>query len=371
MSHAVVCLILLATSSAYEATTLDEQTVRGELVGLSAKSVTVRDEAGEKEMLVEDLLSLTPVAPESGSSAGQVLIELVDGSLVRATSYVAKSTRATVTLPDGETFDISSRAVRSVRFLEQSEAEQQQWGEIVASNPKGDAVVVRKGGDGKPVTLDFLEGALRDVSDATVQFEFEGDLIPVNRSKVQVAGLIYYQRDGARQPKVMCRIDTVTGNRWMATDVRLVNESIEFTSVGGVKRELPLAGISRFDFSLGKIAFLSDLDPVKKTWQPYLGSASISPSTRALFDVRRDQNFAGEPIQLGEREFRKGLAVPSRTKISYRLPGEFSRFQALVGIDPGQKNPGHVRLEIRGDNRVLLDEAIAGDAAALPLELDI
>lgn len=371
MPAALLSLILIATSASYELTTLDEQTVRGQLVGLTAQSATIQNGDGEQEVLVEEMLFLAPVKPEKSETQGELLIDFADGSLIRATDYQAKSGRATITPTEGEPFEVSTRSVRSVRFFRQTEREQELWNEIVNSKPKGDAVVIRKGGDGKPVTLDFLEGALRDISDTTVQFDFEGDVIPVNRAKVQVAGLLYYQRDGARAPAAACRLDTSAGNRWMANEVRLVGESIEFTSAGDIKRTLPLGAISQFDFSLGKIAFLSDLAPVKKTWQPYLGSASVSPSTVALFDVRRDQNFAGEPIYLGEREFRKGLAIPSRSELSYRLPGEFSRFQALVGIDPSQKNRGHVRLEIRGDNRVLLDEAIAGDASALPLELDI
>ena len=71
---------------------------------------------------------------------------------------VTTSGRATVTFANGEPLTTSTRAIRSVRFFAQSDRERDMWNEIVASNPKGDAVVVRKGGDGKPVSLDFLIG---------------------------------------------------------------------------------------------------------------------------------------------------------------------------------------------------------------------
>ena len=116
---------------------------------------------------------------------------------------------------------------------------------------------------------------------------------------------------------------------------------------------------------------MSDLEPVKEAWQPYLGAASVSDSTRRLFAIRRDQNFHGEPIRLDEQEFRKGLAIHSRTEVSYRLPGEFGRLQAVIGIDASQKSHGNVRLEIRGDNRVLLDQTVAGNQPPQQVELDI
>ena len=251
MSTAILSLILAASSVPFELTTLDEQTARGELVELSAETVTLKTEQGEKQFAIDGLLSLSPQNETVAKSLGDIIIEFTDGSKIFASAFAAKSGSANITTSVGEPLTSSVRSIRSVRLLEQSERERELWNEIVSSNPQGDAVVVRKGRDGKPVTYDFLVGAIRDVSDATVEFDFEGDVIPVNRSKVQVAGLIYYQR-AAKPPKVVGRIDTANGDQWLAASVSLEGEKLTLRSAGGIERSIPLSSVSKIDFSLGK-----------------------------------------------------------------------------------------------------------------------
>jgi len=377
MPSILLGLTLAATCAPFELTTLDEQTVRGELVGLSNQTATLRTDEGEMEFSVAELLSLSPVAPtadefaQKDSRHGDIFVQFAEGSSTPATGYAVDAGKATISLPGGEAITVAARRIRAVRFLEQEGQIEAQWNDIVAHEPNGDVVVVRKGGDGQPVTLDYLEGALRDVSESTVEFEFEGDVIPVNRAKVTVEGLLYYQTDRRSKPDPLCRVEQDTGAQWIATAVRLSEGGLEFTTAEEIDRVVPLPSVKHLDFSLGKIVFLSDLEPVQKSWRPYLGSVSDSDGAHVLFDVRRDQDFSGEPLIIGERKFRKGLAIHSRTEISYRLPGQFSRFAAVVAIDPKQKHRGHVRLEVRGDNRVLFESAIDGGDEPKPLELDV
>ncbi len=142
-------------------------------------------------------------------------------------------------------------------------------------------------------------------------------------------------------------------------------------TVSGLAQSLPLASVAQLDFSLGKIVYLSDLEPLKADWQPYLGAANLSAGARQLFGLRKDKNFAGKPLTLGETTFRKGVALHSRSDVAYRLPGQFTRLVATVGIDPSQRSRGNVRLEIRGDDRELYNATIAGSAAPQPIELDL
>ncbi len=355
-----------------EATTLDDQSLHGEVVSLSASTLALRTDDGDVMLPVEKLLSVTPkTAAEAGPVKSPVTIELIDGTLISALDYRVKSGRATFKLSGDESVSLSARNVRSVRFLEQDETIAPLWSNILAAALKGDAVVVRKGGDGKPVKLDYLEGVIQDVSSAAVQFDFEGDVVPVNRQKVQVEGLIYFQPKSQSLPKPVCRIDTAAGDRWMAADLRIENDAIELTTPTGVDVNVPLSRVTNLDFSLGKIVYLSDLAPIKKTWQPYFGVSKSTTGAAAMFDAKSDENFAGEPLQLGDQTFRKGLALHSRSELTYRLPDAYSRFEAVAGIDPGQRSYGNVRLQIHGDGKVLYDKAIAGDRPPEPLELDI
>ena len=76
-------------------------------------------------------------------------------------------------------------------------------------------------------------------------------------------------------------------------------------------------------------------------------------------------------LQLGGVVYGKGLALYCRTELVYRLPGRFSRFQAVAGIDDAVRPNGKVRLVVRGDDKVLLEAVIPGSDAPRPIDLDV
>ena len=71
------------------------------------------------------------------------------------------------------------------------------------------------------------------------------------------------------------------------------------------------------------------------------------------------------------RNFDKGLAIHSRSEIVYRLDGQFRRFVALAGIEPGHIPQGNVTLVIYGDNSQLFESTVAGTAEPISLDIDI
>jgi hypothetical protein len=90
-----------------------------------------------------------------------------------------------------------------------------------------------------------------------------------------------------------------------------------------------------------------------------------------FYAPRMDQNLSSKPLQLDKTRYPKGVSLHSRTELVYRLPGRFSRFKAIAGIDDEVAPNGHVRLVIRGDDQVLFDGPIAGGDKPKSLDLDI
>jgi hypothetical protein len=142
--------------------------------------------------------------------------------------------------------------------------------------------------------------------------------------------------------------------------------------------EAPLEQVLRADFSAGKIAYLSDMKPSEVRWTPGLGVPEGSASARS--QPRSDQSFSGSPLSLlwkddvarsrrDVRTYAKGLAVRSRTEITYRLPAGIKRFIAVAGMDPDDSGHGNVRLEVRGDDRVLWEGVV--EAGQAPVEIDV
>jgi hypothetical protein len=65
------------------------------------------------------------------------------------------------------------------------------------------------------------------------------------------------------------------------------------------------------------------------------------------------------------------MAIRSRTNLVYRVPRNFRRFEAQVGIDERLKEFGAVKLTILGDGKPLLETPIAGTDKLLNVSLDV
>ncbi len=61
----------------------------------------------------------------------------------------------------------------------------------------------------------------------------------------------------------------------------------------------------------------------------------------------------------------------ARTKAIYRLPGKFSHLSAVVGIDDSVRDAGDVRLEVRGDGRMLWEANVRGTDAPRLMDVAI
>jgi hypothetical protein len=308
-------------------------------------------------------MSLTGARGKPEGTPG-VWVELVDGSKLVGTEYTVQSGRARVGTGAGKAMEVSTRNVATVRLQPPTEAGRAEWLRITESEVDRDLLVVRRDG-----ALDYHRGTLRDVTDEVVQFDLGGDLLPVKRTKVE--GLVYHHASERELGETVCRIAEADGSRWAARSLVLEGGNLRWTTPLGVDVTRPLAEVARIDFSQGKIVYLSDLEPELMVWTSYFGPARDLPALARFFAPREDRGLEPGPLRLDGRSFAKGLALHSRTRLVYRLPGRFRQFKATVGIDDRVRPRGNVRLVIHGDDRVLLETAVAGTDPPQSIELDL
>lgn len=364
MNALLFAILLTAARPPFEAQTLDGQTLAGTLTEFNADRVTLQTAAGPVSLETEKLAGLSSkqkVLP--GAKAAGLVVELLDGSIVSAQQYVCRNGQAQITLVDGQVIETPAAKVLSVRFQRESEAMAAEWSRLVGAKRNSDLLVIRK-----DESIDYHKGALQDVTEETVQFNLDGDVLPVKRTKVY--GFAYHHPSGDELPAAVCRITDASGSQWSARTVALA-EQLQWTTPTGLAVSLPLDKIVQIDFSGGKIVYLSDLKPESVAWKPFFGAAKPVPAMEQFYAPRQDRNFDGGPLQLGGNQYRKGLALHSRTELTYRLPGGFSRFRAVAGIDDALRPNGKVHLVIRGDDKVLLDAAVAGNDPPKPIDVDV
>jgi hypothetical protein len=304
--------LLAAAPPSVEVQTLAGEPLSGALVELGAKQIAVETAKGRMTLEIDKLVSVSPkvAAAEAGPSPS-VWLELIDGSSVVGTEYSARQGLARVALTGGKVLEIPTQSINWVRLQAQTEPLAAEWSRIVESQADGDLLVARKG-----ESIDYHKGVLRDVTDAVVSFDLDGELLPVKRPKVY--GLVYFHRKAADLPEAVCRITDATGAVWAARSISLVAGALEWATPAGLAVTRPLAEVIRIDFSRGKIVYLADLKPESSSWTPYFATGKQMPARNEFFAPRADKSLSSGPMELNGKVQLRGLALHSRTHLVYR-----------------------------------------------------
>jgi hypothetical protein len=359
--------VLAAATPDFEVQTLDGQTAAGALAELSAGRLAIETADGRKEFDLAALASVTRRETRAAAPEGAIQIELLDRSQLVATGYAVANGTAQATLADGRRIELATRAIHTVRFAgsDVNDAKlAKQWSEIVETASSGDVLVIRKAG-----TLDYLEGAAGDITDENCKFKIDDDMARLKRANVE--GVIYFHPAAAELPESIGFATSADGSRLAVRSASLADGSVKVVTPGGIEVALPVESVTRLDFSSGKIVFLSDLDPDSAAYVPLVGFKDDVPAVQEFYRYRRDRSFDKGPLRLDGKTYRKGLALASRTVLSYKLPGKFRTLRAVAGIDDGVRPSGSVRLVIKGDGKTLWQGDVRGAEPAKELEVEI
>ena len=138
---------------------------------------------------------------------------------------------------------------------------------------------------------------------------------------------------------------TTDGSRLTFTTIAMNDTTVTFDSpTFGAGLELPRDKIVAIELTPSKLVHLSDLTPSEATVEGLLLDA---------IDYRTDRSLDGGPITLDRVAYDKGLALHSRTVLTWDLGGEYEAFVAVVGIDDAVRPGGSATLEVLCDGDVI------------------
>ncbi len=358
----------LAQLPAVDVVTLTDVQHRGTLESMSAESVVVKtDEATVSVPYGEVLLIRSTMPPVALANETFILVQLVDGSRLRVTKISSSGTEITASHSKLGELKLPLTSVASVRMAAADPKIDSEWNQLLDRAPKKDMVAVRKGD-----VLDHLDGVIGSMSDSTLQFQLDGDDIAVKREKV--FGLIYSKRDSTAR-KAVALFDLVSGDQLALKQVVWNGKAWTVRLVSGPSIDVAQELFSALDFTISKFTYLSDLEPRTVKHTPYFDIPDFH-----VFDYRRDRNFDGNRISVGQKAYAKGLAIHSRTQLKYRLGGDFRRFQAIMGIGD-EINRGDVDVIIKADDKVIFtgsakaiergEKGVVQRAAPQTLDIDV
>lgn len=313
----------------------------GTLETFSSDTVVVKTDAKSVSIPAAEVL-LIRSNPQATAIAKDAVIEirLVDQSRIRAQSIKTMGSTLIANHPQLGELRIPVASVSSVRLAAADAKIDPEWNQLLERSLKKDLLAIRKGD-----LLDHLDGIVGTLNETKLQFQLDGDDIAIAREKV--FGFIYSKRESLAK-KTIAVLDLASGDRLSLKQVSWTGKAWTAQLVTGLELEVAHELFQSIDYSQSRITYLSDVEPRAVKHTPYFDL----PSQFVVNEYRRDKNFDGSRIRLGEKTYAKGLAIHSQTQLKYRLGGDYRRFQAVMGI--GDEVPvGDVEVIFRGDNKVL------------------
>jgi hypothetical protein len=214
--------------------------------------------------------------------------------------------------------------------------------------------VIRKGN-----VLDHLDGTVGTIDDVGIHFVIDGEDVALKREKI--FGIVYARRN-VDPGKPVCEVTSTGGDFIKAQSAQWSEGRLKAGIPGGAQIAIPGEQIVTLDFSLGKVRYLSQLEPREVKYTPFFDQ---------VWTYYRDRPRDGGMLRLGNKEYARGLWIHSRTLLKYRLNAEYRRFQAVMGIDQAVAPLGNVHVVISGDDKVLHQSDVRGTDPPLNLDLDI
>ncbi|MBX3451865.1 MAG: NPCBM/NEW2 domain-containing protein [Planctomycetaceae bacterium] len=353
---------LLAAAMPVEATSLSGTTLRGELVAFAEDRVEVKTDQGPQSIPTRDLLEVRwPEVATTDRAAEGEEIRLADGSTLRAT--VVSLTGGKLRLRHallGE-IELAQAGVRGIRFGASDPAVDAAWTALFERPSRSDQVVIRKAD-----VLDHLDGVISNIGDETIGFLLDGQTVAVK--KTRAFGILFGTPSDAPQPVQDVRIELASGERFTAQKVALERQPDgEWMArvTAPFQVDIPSTALRGLDWSRGKIAYVSDLEPRGVDYRPFLGNF--------VWEYRRNQDLEGRPLRLKGRVYSRGLAIHAnaKTELTYRIGGEYRRLQATVGIDDEFRLRNVADFKILGDGKVLFEHEVSPEKPPAAVDLDV
>jgi hypothetical protein len=361
----VVCASAALALDPPELRPVKGEKIKGDLLGLNDKEITLQVNGKPVATSVEGTLQLDFRAPATPLGAYSQ-VELADGSLLRCTKVEFKGKDAVLTLVSKQVATVPMSLLATVMHEANDVKMVAAWKELLGTTKRPFDVLVRKLESGKLV---YGEGTFYDASDDGKTIEFkqkdkdDKTAFPIDK----LHGIIFSRQPDPNMPSRLCEVLDTQGAKLYAKSAVLKDGKVTVQTQCGAKVAFEPEALARLDYSKGKLTFLSEMELAR------VKLVQVARQGRTP-EFRRDRNpdNTGD-IRVAGKKYDKGLVMHSRTEVTFDLEGEYREFKAVLGIDDnvtqGSEEPVIVRIE--GDGTELKTFEVTRKSGAVAVNLNI
>ena len=363
-----------AAETYFEVLDNEENILVGTIAGLNRTQIIIDVQGTSQTITLEKLVKIRNVAPnpyQQESFATAAALELKDGTRLIAASFTATKNQCICRLwEQPDELHIPLNAVAAVRFNLRKPADAltppEDWQRLAKLNADGDKLIV-----GNPGSFDVYSGILQEVSESTIFFAIDGEILPVPRQKV--FGLVFHgETTEVAHGLPQATLTLWTGTQAMFSDIHLVDSDLIWHTAVDLTMSAPLSLVREIIFGEKGVAYLTDFEQGQGGFSvPFV--PKVTPALETLiqtFYESRSKVSAGEYILDGIAH-RRAVTLRGETSLEYRLPKQFTSFKALVGIEDQYRPYAGGTLQIYADSQLLGFWEVRGDSAAQQIQLSI
>ena len=363
LTHLLV--VALAAAPAVDVVTLAGKKASGTLESIDGTTAKVNANGKSTAFPVNELMHVAfPKTTKPKPVKTGIRVILADGTNLICTQVTSNGKQATLETAAFGKLEVPARSLASIRFsiADAGPKKEEQWKTLVKKQSAKDLLITIK-----PKTLDFLPAVVDSITEKGVKFAFAGMLVTQPRSKF--FGLVFPRATASTSAKPVCGVELANGDTVQVSKIAYTDKGIAATLLSGTDVTMTADKVAKLDFSLGKIKYLSDMEPTDAEVKPFFPD----PFVAKLFQYRRNHTNTGKKLQLGKTTYDRGLWIHSRTELKYRIAGEYEYFKAIAGIDQAvaENGKGHVQLVISGDGKKLLETTVRAGDAPLAINLKV
>ncbi len=300
---------------------------------------------------------------ENVSPSGKLQIELSDGSQLRCQQITSDGKNAELVISDDWKINVPNSQVASCLTRPLDAALAKQWETMLGSRIAGDVLILQRSAE----ALDKIEGIIAEISESQIKFEFDGQTIPVQRTKL--AGWRFFSSSKDKPGKLLAVLRDISGNSWMIQSVNAqwtAGSKAQLKLVGGATIQVPVEQISEIDFSFGSMRFLADLEPLERKVQPRLALAVKLPEAEQLFGPRAAVAETTRGATAGP-----GVQFMGAGSVAYRVPNDFKRLQGSVALTPDGPQYVPCKAQVLVEEKVVWEKTLDEPHVPQPIELEV
>lgn len=358
MFESVLLMALLLTAQmegpAVEILTTSGPARSGRLMSASAERWQILENGQTTDVPLVDILEARFTGlPAALTERPPMELYLADGSRLQLTQLTSDGQTLQIEAPGTGPLTIPHSVATSLRLGAQVTALESAWQELQKKERRQDLLVIRKGD-----ALDFVEGAVGEITAASVSLVLDGEPVTVPRTRVY--GVL------CRPPATFTRpagfVELAGSDRLAVSRATSDKDQWKLTLASGAEISVAMSSVKLLDFSSQRLTWLSALEArdIKHEFV-FIDRAKA---------MEHDRDVWNRPLRLGNRTFSRGVCIRSKTSLRYRLNGDYSRLQALMGIQQGYA--GDVKVTLTLDGRKLLEQNVtAMDPEPHRIDLDL